>query len=334
MFFTALPQLKDELTFVSREMDILLPEDWNKGPVGDIIQDVMNSRGKGVRPSLLLLMAKLGPNYAQMTSRLYRLAALAEFVHMASLIHDDIVDDSVLRRGNPTIQAKYGKDMAVYAGDLILSQTLSIILRDRLQESGMLLAQTIQDMCKGEINQAACRYKVSVTEDQYYQNIYGKTASMFVTVCKIGGLESGCQESIVELMGQIGLHLGCLFQIRDDLLDFSLQDMGDAKTMRLDFQEGILTLPILYTLQDSSCKELLKELIEKAHSGLLTDEDLATLDKLILKAGGFEKTVQAAENHRQKVLEFLTQLPQHEKKTIELIHHLLSKLTLPKPQKK
>ena len=111
-----------------------------------------------------------------------------------------------------------------------------------------------------------------------------------------------------------------------------LQD--DAKSMRLDFQEGILTLPIIYTLQDSSCKELLKELIEKAHSGLLTDEDMATLDKLILKAGGFEKTVQAAENHRQKVLEFLTQLPQHEKKTIELIHHLLSKLTLPKPQKK
>lgn len=334
MFVTALPQLKDELAFVSQEMDILLPEDWNKGPVGDIIQDVMNSRGKGVRPSLLLLMAKLGPNYSQTTPRLYRLGALAEFIHMASLVHDDIVDDSVLRRGNPTIQAKYGKDMAVYAGDLILSQTLSIILRDRLRDSGMLLAQTIQDMCKGEINQAACRYKSSVTEDEYYQNIYGKTASMFVTVCKIGGLESGCQEAIVGLMGQIGLHLGYLFQIRDDLLDFSLQDMGDAKSMRLDFQEGILTLPIIYSLQDSSCKEPMEELIEKARSGLLTDEDLTTLDQLIIKAGGFEKTVQAAESHRQQVLELLTRLPQHEKKTIELIQHLLSKLTLPKTPKK
>lgn len=334
MFFTALPQLKDELAFVSQEMDILLPEDWNKGPVGDIIQDVMNSRGKGVRPSLLLLMAKLGPNYSQTTPRLYRLGALAEFVHMASLIHDDIVDDSILRRGNPTIQAKYGKDMAVYAGDLILSQTLSIILRDRLRDSGMLLAQTIQDMCKGEINQAACRYKVSVTEDEYYQNIYGKTASMFVTVCKIGGLESGCPESIVELMGQIGLHLGYLFQIRDDLLDFSLQDMGDTKSMRLDFQEGVLTLPIIYSLQVPSCKESMEDLIEKARTGLLSDDDLTTLDQLIMKAGGFGKTVQAAETHRQKVLELLTRLPQHEKKTIELIQHLLSKLTLPNLPKK
>ncbi len=334
MFFTALPQLKDELTFVSREMDTLLPDDWNKGPVGDIIQDVMNSRGKGVRPSLLLLMGKLGPNYSQCKTRLYRLGALAEFVHMASLIHDDIVDDSELRRGNPTIQAKYGKDMAVYAGDLILSQTLSIILRDRLRESGMLLAQTIQDMCKGEINQAACRYKVSVTVEEYYQNIYGKTASMFVTVCKIGGLESGCPEPIIELMGQIGLHLGYLFQIRDDLLDFSLQDMGDAKSLRLDFQEGVLTLPIIYSLQVPSCAEAMKELIEKARSGILSGEDLEILDQLIIKADGFHKTVQVAEEHRKKILEMLSYLPQHEKNTIELIQHLLSKLPLPKPPKK
>ena len=334
MFFTALPQLKDELAYVSQEMDTLLPDDWNKGPVGDIIQDVMNSRGKGVRPSLLLLMGKLGPNYSQCKTRLYRLGALAEFVHMASLIHDDIVDDSELRRGNPTIQAKYGKDMAVYAGDLILSQTLSIILRDRLRESGMLLAQTIQDMCKGEINHAACRYKVSVTVEEYYQNIYGKTASMFVTVCKIGGLESGCPEPIIELMGQIGLHLGYLFQIRDDLLDFSLQDMGDAKSLRLDFQEGVLTLPIIYSLQVPSCAEAMKELIEKARSGILSGEDLEILDQLIIKAGGFHKTVQVAEEHRKKILEMLSYLPQHEKNTIELIQHLLSKLPLPKPPKK
>ena len=333
MFFTALPEMKDVLSKVSRDMDELLPNDWNKGQVGEIISDVMNSRGKGVRPSLLLLMGKLGPNYSQCMSRLVRLGALAEFIHMASLIHDDIIDDSVLRRGKPTIQAKYGKDMAVYAGDLILSQTLSIILRDNLRDSGLLLAQTIQDMCKGEINQAACRYKVNVTQEEYYQNIFGKTASMFVTVCKIGGMESGCSQALIELMGNIGLHLGYLFQIRDDLLDFSLQDMGDAKSMRLDFQEGILTLPVIYSLNDSKCNEPLKELIERAHSGILSDKDLASLDELIMLAGGFEQTVKKAEEHRDTVLSLLEKLPNSQGNTIKLIQHLLSNLTLPTPPK-
>lgn len=334
MFFTSLPEMKDILAKVSQNMDSLLPVDWNRGEVGKIIYDVMDSRGKGVRPSLLLLMGKLGPNYSQCEARLVRLGALAEFIHMASLIHDDIVDDSVLRRGKPTIQAKYGKDMAVYAGDLILSQTLSIILKDNLRESGLLLAQTIQDMCKGEITQAACRYKANVTQEEYYNNIYGKTASMFVTVCKIGGMESGCTSEIVELMGNIGLHLGYLFQIRDDLLDFSLQDMGDVKSMRLDFQEGVLTLPVIYSLQDSKCNQPLKDLIEKARSGILTDEDLASLDKLIMEAGGFEQTVKKAEEHRETVLALLKHLSNSQGNTIKLIQHLLSNLTLPKPPKK
>lgn len=334
MFFNALPELKEELAQVSCEMESLLPEDWNQGTVGEIIDDVMNSRGKGVRPSLLLLMAKLGPNYTQCKSRIFRLGALSEFIHMASLIHDDIIDDSHIRRGQPTIQAKYGKDMAVYAGDLILGQTLLIILRDKLQDSGMLLAQTIQDMCKGEINQAACRYKVSVTEDEYYQNIYGKTVSMFVSVCRIGGMESGCSDKVVDLMGNIGLHLGYLFQIRDDLLDFSLHDMGDIKSIRLDFQEGILTLPVIYALKNPLCKAGVEDLIELARTGSLTDDDMVHLDTFIMQAKGFEKTVQVAEGHRQKILDLLSYLPQHDKKTIMLIQHLLSKLPLPKPPKK
>lgn len=331
MFFNALPELKEELAQVSDEMGALLPEDWNQGTVGKIISDVMNSRGKGVRPSLLLLMAKIGPNYAHSKPRLFRLGALAEFIHMASLIHDDIIDDSLIRRGSPTIQAKYGKDMAVYAGDLILGQTLFIILRDRLQESGMLLAQTIQDMCKGEINQAAWRYRTSVTEEEYYQNIYGKTASMFVTVSKIGGIESGCPDEVVQLMGQIGLHLGYLFQIRDDLLDFSLQNMGDAKSMRLDFQEGILTLPVIYSLQSPQYKTSLEDLIELARRGSLSDNDLLHLDTLIMQASGFERAVSKAEEHKDMVLSLLKKLPTPENNTIKLIHRLLSKLTLPKP---
>lgn len=334
MFFNALPELKEELKKISHEMESLIPDEWKNGTVGEIISDVMSSRGKGVRPSLLILMSKIGPNYKQSLSRIYRLGALAEFIHMASLIHDDIIDDSLLRRGKPTVQSKFGKDMAVYTGDLILSQTLTVILQDKLIESGLLLAQTIQDMCKGEINQAACRYKSSVTQEEYYQNIYGKTASMFVSVCKIGGLESGCSPEVISLMGEIGLHLGYLFQIRDDLLDFSLQNMGDAKSLRLDFQEGILTLPVIYSLKESQYKNELEDLIEEARLSTLSNSKLSKLDNLIMQTGGFEQTVRQAENHRDTVLTLLNKLPSTENNTIKLIQHLLEKLTLPSPQKK
>lgn len=333
MFSNTLPELGKELKRVSHEMETLIPNEWKKGAVGEIIKDVMSSRGKGLRPSLMLLMAKIGNQYSGCENRIYRLGALTEFIHMASLIHDDVIDDSLMRRGNRTIQAKYGKNMAVYTGDLLLSQVVSITLQDNLIESGKLLAQTIQDMCMGEINQAFWQYKSTVTQEDYYQNIYGKTASMFVTVCKIASIESGCSNELISLMGEIGLHIGYLFQIRDDLLDFSLQDMGDKKSLRLDFQEGILTLPVIYSLKNSQCKAELEDLIEQARLGFLSDSDLTKLDTLIIQAGGFEQTIIQAENHRNKVSSLLNQIPTSEDK-IKPIQYLISKLTLPKLSKK
>lgn len=155
MFFNALPGLQDELKQVSEEMENLLPSEWNQGAVGDIVQAILVGRGKGYRPSLLLLMGRFGPDYPSCNQRLYRLGALVELVHMASLIHDDIIDDSALRRGNPTIQARFGKKMAVFSGDLILGQVMSVLLKENLRESGVLIAGTIQDMCCGEITQSA-----------------------------------------------------------------------------------------------------------------------------------------------------------------------------------
>lgn len=327
MFFNALPGLQDELKQVSEEMENLLPSEWNQGAVGDIVQAILVGRGKGYRPSLLLLMGRFGPDYPSCNQRLYRLGALVELVHMASLIHDDIIDDSALRRGNPTIQARFGKKMAVFSGDLILGQVMSVLLKENLRESGVLIAGTIQDMCCGEITQSACRYRADVSKEEYYANIYGKTASMFVTVCKIGGLESGCSDEVIERLGEIGLHLGYLFQIRDDLLDFLPQNEEDGKPVRMDFREGIFTLPIIFSLSNLEYRAKLEDLIQIARDGRLKNEHLNKLDKLIAAAGGFKSTMEAAKEHRRRIEELLSMLPLSE--AVKSIRYLISLLSLP-----
>lgn len=330
MFFNALPGLKEELKHVSDEMERLIPSAWNQGAVGEIIESVLAGRGKGYRPSLLLLMGRMGPEYPRCSTRLYRLGALIEFVHMASLIHDDIIDDSLLRRGNPTIQARFGKETAVFTGDLILGQVMSVLLKDNLREAGVLIAGTIQDMCRGEITQADCRYKADVTRDEYYENIYGKTASMFVTACKIGGMESGCCTETVHIMGEIGLHLGYLFQIRDDLLDFLPKNEEDGKPVRMDFREGILTLPVIFSLSNQEYRAELEQLIGLAKLGNIGNKELDRLDEIIIEAGGFKAAIETAEGHRKRIEELLDTLPSA--KVAKSLGHLISLLSLPEIQ--
>lgn len=327
MFFNALPGLQDELKQVSVEMERILPDGWNKGDVGEVIKAILQGRGKGYRPSLLLLMAKFGPGYEEAKDRLYSLGALVEYVHMASLIHDDIIDDSRLRRGNETIQSRFGKEAAVFAGDMVLGRVMSLLLEKELITSGMWIGETIQDMCRGEITQSLCRYKKSVTKEEYYENIFGKTASMFVTTCKIGGYESGCSEEVIECLGKIGLHLGYLFQIRDDLLDFMPSNKEDGKPVRMDFREGVLTLPVIFSLGNIEVKEELENLIDIASKDGLTNEHLDRLDFLIRTASGFETTIREAEEHKKEIERLLMNLRSDE--AVSSIRYLVSLLTLP-----
>lgn len=324
MLFRGLPGLKKEMEQVSDAMEGMLPPEWKADSVRPVIEAAMAGRGKGYRPALMLTVARFGPLYEANRDRLCLLGGLAEYIHMASLIHDDIIDDSPLRRGQPTIQSAFGKKSAVFAGDLILGQVLRVLLREGLNHSGELLAGTVQDMCCGEIRQAACRFRTDVTREMYYQNIYGKTASMFVSVCKIGASESGCGAELIAAMADIGLHLGYLFQIRDDLLDFSSRAEQDGKQSGMDFAEGIFTLPVLYGLQTEQ-RESIVALAELARQGRFGQEQQEELCARLRCCGGFRRALDEVETHRRAIVERLDALPSRaETKTIR---HLLSLLT-------
>lgn len=324
MLFRGLPGIEKEMAQVSATMEAILPPEWKSESVRPVIEAVLSGRGKGYRPGLLLTVARFGPDCEENRARLCLLGALAEYIHMASLIHDDVIDESELRRGQPTIQSRFGKKQAVFAGDLILGQVLSILLREQLIRSGILLADTVRDMCCGEIRQEACRFRMDVTREMYYQNIYGKTASMFVSVCRIGALESGCEADVVETMADIGLHLGYLFQIRDDLLDFSPLAEQDGKRSGMDFAEGIFTLPVIYALETEFRAAIagLRELALEKRFGTAQQREL---NELIKRSGGFQRALEDLTGHEEAILQRLSTLPDCAPSGI--VRHLVSLLT-------
>ena len=202
-------ELQQEMEQVEEYLSDYLRDPGYGGAVGNILHDMEMSKGKRLRPRLLLMASRFGKEQDPAgRERLCRLGALVELVHMASLIHDDIVDDAPLRRGFPTTQSKYGKDRAVYAGDLILSRIVQSLFRDGFFRVGALFGEAVESMCLGELGQMECRGREDVTVEQYMRNIYGKTAALCRLACLAGAVESGCSESVQAQLEQLGINFG------------------------------------------------------------------------------------------------------------------------------
>ena len=202
-------ELQQEMEQVEKYLSDCLRDPGYGGAVGNILRDMQMSKGKRLRPRLLLMASRYGDGQEPgRREKLCRLGALVELVHMASLIHDDIVDDAPLRRGLPTTQSKYGKDMAVYAGDLILSRIVQSLFRDGFYRVGALFGQAVESMCLGELGQMECRGREDITVEQYMHNIYGKTAALCRLACLAGAVESGCSEDVQAQLEQLGINLG------------------------------------------------------------------------------------------------------------------------------
>lgn len=206
-------ELQQEMEQVEKYLSDYLRDPGYGGAVGNILRDMQMSKGKRLRPRLLLMASRYGDGQEPgRREKLCRLGALVELVHMASLIHDDIVDDAPLRRGLPTTQCKYGKDMAVYAGDLILSRIVQSLFRDGFYRVGALFGQAVESMCLGELGQMECRGRDDITVEQYMHNIYGKTAALCRLACLAGAVESGCSEDVQAQLEQLGINFGYMFR--------------------------------------------------------------------------------------------------------------------------
>jgi len=274
------------------------------------ISPLVDAGGKMLRPAFLLLAAKFG-EYDR--DKMHNLGAAIEMMHMATLVHDDIVDDSKLRRGVDTIQHKYSKEYAVYIGDFLFCQCFIMLSgfnysTDNLRD----ISKAISKICMGEIRQYNIRYLRNTSLRKYIKVISGKTAALFYISFYTGAKESKCSEKTSKLLGRVGYYIGMAFQIIDDLLDYSGDTSKLGKNAQSDLVKGYYTLPLIYAMAEDS-KNKISDILDKSS---LNDEDVKQITFLVNKYNGIDKAQNLADKYTKKAFDYIEKLPDCESKKI------------------
>jgi heptaprenyl diphosphate synthase len=224
----------------------------------EIASHLIVAGGKRLRPVLSTVAAQIGG--APASDDVVRGGVSCELVHLGSLYHDDVMDEADTRRGVETVNAKWGNLQAILAGDFLLSRASEIAASLGTEVAG-LLARTIGWLCEGQIEELRFTYAVDRTEESYYASIHGKTASLYGTAARIGGIVAGHDEAVVDALTDFGNAYGMVFQIVDDILDATATDEQLGKPAGHDMVEGVYTLPVLRTMALGSAGDELAELL-------------------------------------------------------------------------
>ncbi len=274
--------------------------------IEEAIYDLLDSGGKLLRPAYCLFFSKLGHSALQNHTQLISVAAATEVLHLATLVHDDIIDDSPMRRGSQTIQSKYGKDVAVYVGDFLL--TVHFDLLADAGDSMQIIKESTDSMRQvllGELEQMSNRYNVEITFEQYLKNIKGKTAQLFELSCSQGAFFGKAETDVVEKSAQIGHYIGISFQVLDDILDYSQTQEKFAKPVLEDVKQGVYSLPLILAMENH--KEDFLPFLNKKQK--MTTSDVDNIVALITKYEGIEKAHLVAQSYTEKALDLILELP-------------------------
>lgn len=253
------------------------------GMLSQVLEHIKKKAGKRMRPMLILLMAKSHGAVSDVTQNA---AVGLELLHTASLVHDDVVDDSDERRGQASVNAVYNNKVAVLAGDYLLSTALLHVSFTDNQKIVQYLAELGRTLASGEILQLSNINNQTISEEAYYEVIKQKTAALFEACCAIGALSAGASDSEIEAAKQFGQNLGIVFQIRDDIFDYyDSPEIG--KPTGNDMAEGKLTLPAIHVLMTTPDAEM-RELAAKVKAQTVTQEEIERLVEFIKSNGGIE----------------------------------------------
>ena len=253
------------------------------GMLTQALDHIRQRAGKRMRPILILLMAK---NFGRITDATQHAAVGLELLHTASLVHDDVVDESGERRGQASVNQVFDNKVAVLVGDYILSTALLQVSYTHSEVIVRCLAELGRTLSNGEILQLSNIKNQDISEDIYYQVIKQKTAALFEACAALGAVSAGATESEIESARRFGRNLGIIFQIRDDIFDY--YDHGEiGKPTGNDMIEGKLTLPVIYALNTTQDEEMIT-LARKVKNGSVTDEEIARLVAFTKAQGGIE----------------------------------------------
>lgn len=268
-----------------------------------IINYLLRQKGKEIRPTLVFMTARM---FGDVDKRSYVAATMIELLHTATLIHDDVVDEADLRRGFLSINKLWKNKAGVLLGDFLLSKGLLVALDHSEYQLLHVLSDAVKKMSEGELRQLKTSKLFNMTEDRYYKIISEKTASLISACCECGAIVATDNQLVISKMRVIGLNIGIAFQIKDDLFDYGLDDVG--KPTRNDIQERKVTLPLIKSLekvsklQQISIMRLMKKRKKSA-------EDVDKIVKFVHDNNGLAEAQQAMQNYVDKALEELHQLP-------------------------
>ncbi|MET1014575.1 MAG: heptaprenyl diphosphate synthase component II [Paenisporosarcina sp.] len=309
--------MRSDLDLIEKELEVAVNSSSHL--LNDASLHLLHAGGKRIRPVFVLLAAKFGD---YQIDRIKDVAVPLELIHMASLVHDDVIDDSEMRRGQLTVKAQWNNRVAMYTGDFIFARALEYITNFSNTEAHRILSYTMVEICVGEIIQIEDKYKIDQRLQDYFRRIKRKTALLISSSCQLGAVVSGADAKTTMHLKRFGYYVGMSFQIIDDILDFTSTDKELGKPAGSDLLQGNITLPILFLKDDPAFRKD----FERAMSGDLTEDERLELVKRVRQSDAINKAKQISDRYLQKAMKEIDALPdQPAKKTLRKISLFMGK---------
>lgn len=262
---------------------------------------ILRQKGKRIRPTLVFLSAKLVGDINEST---FHAATLVELLHTATLVHDDVVDESNMRRGFPSLNAIWGNKVAVLVGDFFLAQGLLLSLKHREYKFLHITSEAVRRMSEGELLEIQSATSNSVDEGIYFEIISNKTASLISACCELGAASTTDDEVVLYKLKNFGENLGIAFQLRDDLLDYMGETNITGKPVGSDIKDGKITLPLIYALKNSSRKESRR--VMKIIKNNPRGKDIFYVIDFVKSYGGIDYTLKVAEEYLERAKDLIS----------------------------
>ncbi|MFP4660831.1 MAG: polyprenyl synthetase family protein [Halanaerobiales bacterium] len=280
----------------------------NRAVLDIAIKDLINGGGKRLRPILVILAGRFGKVDLD---KLLSIAAGIELLHMATLVHDDIIDEARLRRGEITAQERFGKNVAVFVGDYLLAKSYTLFTDHLSRHSLMKLNKIVRLVCAGEIDQFEGKYSIDLSIYDYFKRIRRKTALLFAISTYMGAHESGVRDKPLYHLYNFALEIGMTFQIQDDLLDFVGQEKKTGKKIGQDLAAGIYTLPIICLMKSDEYRAQTREILTRDS---ITEDEIQLITEMVYDNNAFEESKTLGQKFLDKAVDNLNQLPDIEAK--------------------
>lgn len=283
---------------------------------------ILRRKGKQIRPTLVLLSSAM---LSEINPSTYTAASLIELLHTATLVHDDVVDDSYERRGFFSLKALWGSKVAVLVGDFLLSKGLLLSVKNKEFELLGIVSEAVKEMSEGELMQLKKTRRLDITMNDYFEIIHKKTAALIAACTASGAKSVGAKEEEIQLMKTFGYRLGIAFQIKDDLFDY-VNNGKIGKPTGNDIKEKKMTLPLIYALQNCKVSEK-KEIIHIIRKDNKNRKNLEKVLNFVKKYGGLEFAEKEMNNYKNQALDILNNFPDNSAKTsmIELVNFTVNR---------